>query len=85
MNILVVEDEALITDFLRRGLEDESPACRGSALISLELLSRDRFFGATRQLEVAAGSGRLEIETALRDHVQSVRVPREAIQFLNAR
>jgi len=46
---------------------------------------RDRFFGATRQLEVAAGSGRLEIETALRDHVQSVRVPREAIQFLNTR
>jgi hypothetical protein len=24
-----------------RGLDDESPACRGSALISLELLSRD--------------------------------------------
>jgi len=46
---------------------------------------RDRFFGATRQLEVAAGNGRLEIETAMRDHVQSVRVPREAIQFLNAR
>ena len=28
------------TELLRRGLEDESPACRGSALISLELLSR---------------------------------------------
>ena len=28
-------------ELLRRGLEDESPACRGSALISLELLSRD--------------------------------------------
>lgn len=26
---------------LRRGLEDESPACRGSALVSLELLSRE--------------------------------------------
>lgn len=26
---------------MRRGIEDESPACRGSALISLELLSRD--------------------------------------------
>src|SRR5205809_398111 len=26
---------------LRRGLEDESPACRGSALLALELLSRD--------------------------------------------
>jgi HEAT repeat protein len=28
-------------DLLRRGLEDESPACRGSALVSLERLSRD--------------------------------------------
>jgi putative spermidine/putrescine transport system ATP-binding protein len=45
---------------------------------------RDRF-GATRQVEVAAGNGRLEIETAMRDDVRSVRVPREAIQFLNAR
>ena len=29
------------TELLRRGLEDESPACRGSALLSLERLSRD--------------------------------------------
>ena len=29
-------------ELLRRGLEDESPAARGSALISLELLSRDQ-------------------------------------------
>lgn len=29
------------TELLARGLEDESPACRGSALISLESLSRD--------------------------------------------
>jgi hypothetical protein len=28
-------------ELLRRGLEDESPACRGSALISVESLSRD--------------------------------------------
>src|ERR671927_686623 len=28
-------------ELLRRGLEDESPAARGSALISLELLSQD--------------------------------------------
>ena len=28
-------------ELLRRGLEDQSPACRGSALVSLELLSRD--------------------------------------------
>lgn len=29
-------------ELLRRGLEDESPAARGSALIALEALSRDR-------------------------------------------
>ncbi len=29
------------TELIRRGLEDDSPACRGSALVSLELLSRD--------------------------------------------
>lgn len=29
------------TELLRRGLEDESPSCRGSALISLERLSRE--------------------------------------------
>ena len=28
-------------ELLRRGLEDTSPACRGSALVSLELLSRE--------------------------------------------
>jgi HEAT repeat protein len=28
-------------ELLRRGLEDESPACRGSALLALDLLSRD--------------------------------------------
>ena len=43
---------------------------------------RDRFYGATRQIEVATGSGRLEIETAARDHFANVRVPRDAIQFL---
>jgi len=46
---------------------------------------RDRFFGASRQIEVAAGDGRLEIETAMRDDVAHVRVPRDAIQFLNGR
>jgi hypothetical protein len=39
-------------ELLRRGLEDESPACRGSALVSLELLSRDHpgVVNATRAL-----------------------------------
>ena len=29
------------TELLRRGLEDQSPACRGSALVSLEAMSRE--------------------------------------------
>jgi putative spermidine/putrescine transport system ATP-binding protein len=44
---------------------------------------RDRFFGSTRQILVAAGAGRLEIETAARAPVSKVRVPRDAIQFLD--
>ncbi|MEP6998671.1 MAG: ABC transporter ATP-binding protein [Betaproteobacteria bacterium] len=44
---------------------------------------RDRFFGASRQIEVSAGNGRLEIETAARGRVDRVRVPRDAIQFIN--
>ena len=44
--------------------------------------SRDRFFGASRRVEVEVGTGRLEIETNARDTVGFVRVPREAIQFL---
>ena len=39
-------------ELIGRGLEDESPACRGSALLSLELLSRDapREINAVRPL-----------------------------------
>jgi putative spermidine/putrescine transport system ATP-binding protein len=59
-------------------------AATGENVFAAQVL-RDRFFGATRQIEVAAGSGRLEIETAMRDHVANVRVPREAIQFLSTR
>ena len=44
---------------------------------------RDRFYGATRQIEVIAGNGRLEVETAARDPVAGVHVPRDAIQFLH--
>jgi putative spermidine/putrescine transport system ATP-binding protein len=58
-------------------------AAIGENVFAAQVL-RDRFFGATRQVEVAAGNGRLEIETAMRDDVAVVRVPREAIQFLNA-
>ena len=48
-------------ELLRRGLEDESPACRGSALLALERLSRDApsVVNAVRPLlhEIAANDG----------------------------
>jgi len=46
-------------ELIRRGLEDESPAARGSALIALEGLSRDHpgdVNGMRRQLEDIANS-----------------------------
>jgi putative spermidine/putrescine transport system ATP-binding protein len=43
---------------------------------------RDRFFGATRQIELAIGGGTLKIETATRGAVAQIRIPRDAIQFL---
>ena len=43
-------------ELLRRGLEDESPACRGSALISLELLSRDDPAASTPPAPCCTGS-----------------------------
>jgi ABC-type Fe3+/spermidine/putrescine transport system ATPase subunit len=46
-------------------------------------VARDRFFGATRRIEVTVGNGRLEIETNARDTVRRIRIPRDAIQFLN--
>ena len=45
--------------------------------------ARDRFFGASRRIEVAVDGGRLEIETKARDTVERIRIPREAIQFLH--
>jgi hypothetical protein len=48
-------------ELLRRGLDDESPAARGSALLSLELLSRDHpstVNGVRRELHtLATGDG----------------------------
>jgi hypothetical protein len=54
------------TELLRRGLEDESPACRGSALLALERLSRDH-------PSVVNGARRLLHELATRDGNDAVR------------
>lgn len=54
------------TELLRRGLEDESPACRGSALLSLERLSREL-------PGIVNGMRPLLLELAARDDNEAVR------------
>jgi len=54
------------TELLRRGLEDESPACRGSALLAIERLSRDH-------PSVVNGVRPLLHELAARDGNEAVR------------
>jgi len=60
-----------------------APPSAGENVVAAQVV-RDRFFGATRRIEVTAGNGRLEVETATRDRVAGVRVPRDAIQFLHS-
>jgi len=43
---------------------------------------QDRFFGASRELELAVGQGRLKLVTAARSAIAHVCVPRDAVQFL---
>ena len=45
---------------------------------------KDRFFGATRQLDLAIGEAFLKLETTSREALTRVRVPVEAIQFLSS-
>jgi putative spermidine/putrescine transport system ATP-binding protein len=45
---------------------------------------KDRFFGATRQLDLAIGEAFLKLETTSREALTRVRVPVDAIQFLSS-
>jgi putative spermidine/putrescine transport system ATP-binding protein len=47
-------------------------------------VEHDKFFGATRALVARAGHGRLALETSSRAPVHRVRIPRDAIQFLDS-
>ena len=42
----------------------------------------DRFFGASREIELAVGQGMLKIDTTERGSITHVHVPRHAVQFL---
>ena len=42
----------------------------------------DSFFGASREIELAVGKGRLRIDTTSREGVEWIHIPRQAVQFL---
>jgi putative spermidine/putrescine transport system ATP-binding protein len=63
-------------------LEPVETDAEGDNLIGVEI-EQDKFFGATRALVAKAGGSRIAIETASRDAVHRVRIPRDAIQFLD--
>ncbi|MDR3534402.1 MAG: ABC transporter ATP-binding protein [Rhodopila sp.] len=42
----------------------------------------DRFFGASREIELSVGQGMLKIDTTVRGTIAHVHLPRQAVQFL---
>ena len=75
-------------ELLRRGLDDESPACRGSALLSLELLSRDHpgDVNGMRPLlhELATNDGNQAVRRLAIMALRNGTGQRETIQILTA-
>ena len=73
-------------ELLRRGLEDESPACRGSALLSLERLSREHpgVINAVRPLlhEMAARDGNEAVRRLAIVSLKNGSADRATIQLL---
>jgi putative spermidine/putrescine transport system ATP-binding protein len=60
----------------------EAAASGGGENVFAAKVVHDRFFGASRQVELAVGQGRLRMDTAARGDIAHVRVPPDAVQFL---
>ena len=75
-------------ELLRRGLEDDSPACRGSALLSLEALSRDHpsVVNGVRPLlhELATNDGNDAVRRLAIMALRNGSAQRDTIQILTA-
>lgn len=73
-------------ELLRRGLEDESPACRGSALLAIEHLSRDHpsVVNGVRPLlhELAANDGNDAVRRLAIVALKNGSAQRDTIQIL---
>ena len=60
---------------------ERKDAASGENHFLVRVLS-DSFFGASREIELAVGQGRLKIDTTSREGVEWVHIPRQAVQFL---
>jgi putative spermidine/putrescine transport system ATP-binding protein len=60
----------------------EAAPAEGAGNVFAAEVAQDRFFGASRHLDVMVGGVRLRLETLSRDEVRRVGLPRVAIQFL---
>ena len=60
---------------------DPAAGAPGENAFAVRVL-HDRFFGASREVELAVGHGFLKIDTASREDISHVHIPREAVQFL---
>ncbi len=80
---LLIRPERIEAASASRAAEPSVPGEAGTPanVVAVRVL-RDRFFGATRRIELAAGDQTLEFETTSREPVEHVRVPLDAIQFL---
>jgi putative spermidine/putrescine transport system ATP-binding protein len=77
-----LRDGAAIKVLIRpERLEPAAAGESGTNLFEVRVL-KDRFFGATRQLDMTIGEAVLKLETTSRAALTRVRVPVEAIQFL---
>ncbi len=66
---------------LRPERVEPSSSAIGENIFPVTVL-HDRFFGASRQLELAIGQCILKIDTSTRETFSNVHLPRDAIQFL---
>jgi putative spermidine/putrescine transport system ATP-binding protein len=63
-------------------IEPAPAAARGLPNTFDVRIVRDAFYGASRQVEVALGSGTLQLETSMRGAIERVRIPPDAVQSL---
>ena len=76
-----IADGARVRLLVRPERVEPAPGGGGENVFGASVV-HDRFFGASRQVELAVARGRLKMDTAMRGEIVHVHVPRDAVQFL---